>query len=205
MINQNEDVEITLYSFNELNIYCGQFQYMWATGTGFATNSTNIEPPVIQEQRVPVWIGDKWNVKEDHRGKTVYSTKDQIESKVDYVGEIKDGFTELKPNSQFDIWNGKEWIDPRSEEEKIAYKRSQYPKLTRYQFLRCLLENGHKSSDIEAQIMQIKNEFTRELTLLGFKDASDFVRTDESILAMQSVLKLTDGKLDDIWEYAMTL
>jgi len=96
-------------------------------------------------------------------------------------------------------------IDLRTEAEKLAYKRSQYPSLTRYQFLRCLLENGYKSDVIEAQILTIEDEMTRELTLLGFKEATNFVRTDESILAMQSVLNLNDDQVDEIWEYALTL
>ena len=102
-------------------------------------------------------------------------------------------------------WNGENWIDLRTEEEKLAYKRSQYPSLTRYQFLRCLLENGFKSTNIEAQIQTIEDEFSRELTLIGFKEATNFVRTDESILAMQSVLNLTDERVDQMWEYALTL
>ena len=77
--------------------------------------------------------------------------------------------------------------------------------MTRYQFLRCLLENGFKSTNIEAQIQTIEDEFSRELTLLGFKEATNFVRTDESILAMQSVLSLTDERVDQMWEYALTL
>ena len=102
-------------------------------------------------------------------------------------------------------WNGTEWIDIRTEEEKLAYKRSQYPSLTRYQFLRCLLENGYKSEVIETQILTIENEFTRELTLLGFKEATNFVRTDESVIAMQSIFNLNDEKVDAMWEYALTL
>ena len=97
------------------------------------------------------------------------------------------------------------WEDSRTEEEKLTHKRSQYPKLTRYQFLRCLLENGFKASDIEAQIQTIENEFSRELALLGFKEATSFVRTNESIIAMQSVLNLTDERVDRMWEYALTL
>jgi hypothetical protein len=76
-------------------------------------------------------------------------------------------YSEPKP-SQLHEWNGTDWVDPRTEEEKLAYKRSQYPKLTRYQFLRCLLENGFKSSHIEAQILTIEDEVIRDLTLLGF-------------------------------------
>ena len=113
-------------------------------------------------------------------------------------------YSDPKP-SQFHKWNGSYWIDPRSEEEKLAYKRSQYPSLTRYQFLRCLLENGYKSEVIETQILTIENEFTRELMLLGFKEATNFVRTDESVIAMQSILNLNDEKVDAMWEYALTL
>ena len=102
-------------------------------------------------------------------------------------------------------WNGTEWSDTRTEEEKLIYKRSQYPSLTRYQFLRCLLENGYKSEVIETQILTIEDEFTRELTLLGFKEATNFVRTDDSILAMQSVLNFNDEQVDEIWKQALTL
>ena len=112
---------------------------------------------------------------------------------------------ETKPHTDYHIWNGSDWIDIRTEEEKLAYKRSQYSSLTRYQFLRCLLENGYKSSNIEAQILTIEDEFTRELTLLGFKEATNFVRTDESVIAMQSILNLDDDQVDAMWEQALTL
>ena len=100
-------------------------------------------------------------------------------------------YSEPKP-SQFHEWNGSDWIDPRIEEEKLAYKRSQYPKLTRYQFMRGMLEYGYKSSDIEAQILLIEDEFTRELTMIGFKDATNFVRTDPNIDVMRDLLGKTD-------------
>ena len=200
-----ETKTVRLYSFDSLGIYCGNFDYKWEVGTGLAANSTLVAPLEFQEGFVRVWNGEAWQQKEDHREKTVYSTLDQTESKVEYVGKIKDGFTELKPKSHFDIWNGIEWIDIRTEEEKFVYKCSQYPILTRYQFLRCLLENGYKSSDIEAKILTIEDEFTRELTLLGFKEATNFVRTDDSIIAIQSILNLNDEKVDAMWEYALTL
>ena len=110
-----------------------------------------------------------------------------------------------KPTEFHTTWNGSEWIDLRTEAEKLAYKRSQYPSLTRYQFLCCLLENGYKSSNIEAQILTIEDEFTREITLLGFKEATNFARIDESVIAMQSILNLNDEKVDAMWEYALTL
>lgn len=110
-----------------------------------------------------------------------------------------------KPSRFYTEWTGTEWIDPRTEQQKAEYNRSQYPTLTRYQFKRCLLENGYKSEMIEAQILTIEDEMTRELTLLGFKEATNFVRTDDSISAMQSVLNLSDEQVDELWEYALTL
>ena len=95
--------------------------------------------------------------------------------------------------------------DYMSEEEKLSYKRSQYPKLTRYQFMRGLLEMGFKSSDIEAQIMLIEDEYIRELTMIGFKDATNFVRTDPSIDVMRDMLVKTDLEIDEFWEFALNL
>lgn len=109
-----------------------------------------------------------------------------------------------KPSQFHTEWNGSEWIDTRTEEEKLAYKRSQYPKLTRYQFMRGMLENGYKSSDIEAQIMLIKDEYARELTMIGFKDAGYFDRNDQSIGVMRDILGKTDLEIDEFWELSMT-
>lgn len=52
---------------------------------------------------------DKWEYIEDNRDKTVYSTADKTESKISYLGALKDGFTFLKPNV-YDKWNGTKWI-----------------------------------------------------------------------------------------------
>lgn len=108
-----------------------------------------------------------------------------------------------KPSIFHTEWNGTEWIDIRTEEEKLAYKRSEYSKLTRYQFMRGMLENGHKSSDIEAQIMLIEDEYTRELTMLGFKDAGYFDRNNQSIGVMRDILGKTDLEIDEFWEQCL--
>ena len=201
MINLEEDKIITAYSFDVNNVYCDSFEYHWATGTGLAANSTLIKPPELSsEGSIPVFIDGDWEIQQDHRRKIVYSITDQSEIKVDYLGEIKEGFTESKPFSIFDVWNGSDWVDLRSDEDKLTYKRSQYPKLTRYQFMRGMLAYGYKSSDIEAQIMLIEDEYARELTMIGFKDATNFVRTDPSIDVMRDMLDKTDLDIDEFWE-----
>ena len=203
----DKDQKIKVYSYDpEHKNYISSFDYFWAEGTGLAANSISIAPPDFQAGFTAVFneVAQVWSVVEDQRGEIVYSTEDKTEQSIDYLGQIKTNFTKLKPE-QFDTWNGSEWTDPRTEEEKLVYKRSQYPSLTRYQFLRCLLENGYKSDAIEAQILTIEDEFTRELTLLSFKEATNFVRTDESILAMQSILNLIEVQVDQMWEHALTL
>ena len=109
-----------------------------------------------------------------------------------------------KPTKFHTEWNGTEWIDIRTEEEKLAYKRSKYPKLTRFQFMRGLLENGYKSSDIEAQILLIEDEFTRDLTMLDFKDATNFERNNQSVAIIRDMLNKTDLELDEFWELCVT-
>ena len=114
---------------------------------------------------------------------------------------IKEDFVPLIKNELDRLFFPEKYL---TEEEKLAYKRSQYPKLTRYQFMRGLLEIGFKSSDIEAQILLIEDEFTRELTMICFKDATNFVRTDPSIDVMRDLLGKTDEEIDEFWELCMT-
>ena len=105
-----------------------------------------------------------------------------------------------KPSNHHTEWDGKSWVDVRPDDEKLEYTRSQYPSLTRYQFMRGMLEYGYKSSDIEAQIMLIEDEYTRELTMISFKDAGNFVRTDPSIDVVRDMLGKTDLDIDEFWE-----
>lgn len=198
---------IIAYSYDSEDFHLvGSFEYHWAIGTGLAAQSTNIKPPSFSAGKIPIFNEDqqKWSIVDDYRLQMAYSTTDKMEARIDYVGELKDGFTLSKPDTQFDVWNGQYWIDPRTEEEKLADKRSQYPKLTRYQFMRGLLEMGFKSSDIEAKILLIEDEFTRELTMIGFKDATNFVRTDISIDVMRDILGKTDLEIDEFWELCVT-
>ena len=70
--------------------------------------------------------------------------------------------------------------------------------------MRGLLENGYKSSDIEAQILLIEDEFTRDLTMLDFKDATNFERNNQSVAIIRDMLNKTDLELDEFWELCVT-
>ncbi|TCB81653.1 hypothetical protein [Acinetobacter sp. ANC 4173] len=109
-----------------------------------------------------------------------------------------------RPN-QFHTWNGTDWIDHRTTEEIEAQRLKQFKPLTRYQFFRALLESGYKSADIEVQIQTIEDDYQRELVMLGWQMATNFVRTDESVLLMQNMLGWTRDQVDEMWFYASTL
>ena len=73
-------------------------------------NATTIAISTDKDGFVQVFdeANQNWDYIEDNRGKTVYDTTTKQESKVDYLGAIQSGFTELVP-SEFDVWNGSAW------------------------------------------------------------------------------------------------
>lgn len=102
--------------------------------------------------------------------------------------------------SQFHEWNGAAWVDMRTDEEKLGAM----PRLTRYQFFRVLLENNIDESSIESQIQAIPNDYQRKLALLGWNTATVFVRTDPSVLLMESVLEISVDQMNALWNQALT-
>lgn len=199
---------ITAYSYDPITKeLLGSFEYFWAIGTGLAANSTQLQPLESKQGFAVIYDEESatWSYIEDLRGTKVFSTSTQQESEIDYIGPIKEGFTTMKPTSIFETWTGETWADQRTAEEIEAERLKQFTPLTRYQFFRALLENGYKSTDIEAQIQTIADEYQRELVMLGWQSATSFVRTDESVLLMQNMLGWTDEQVEQMWTYAMTL
>ena len=200
-----ETKTVKLYSFDSNGIYCGAFDYKWEVGTGIAANGTLEIPPEAQEGFVRVWNNQSWELKEDHRDKLVYSKLDRSESKVDYIGSIKEEYTLLKPSTEFDLWNGSEWIDPRTPAEIETHRLAQFPALKRRQFMRVLVLNGFDLDQIEAEINKIPDTQTRQLALIDWKDATEFWRTDETLVMVADLLGLDTSRIDEMWQQALTL
>ncbi|MCQ8986272.1 MULTISPECIES: tail fiber assembly protein [Escherichia] len=79
-------------------------------GVSMPGYSTDIDPGDEIPGKVAVFTGGAWIQREDHRGTVVYSTTDGLESVVDYIGEIKPGFTKLIPVTPYDKWDGEKWV-----------------------------------------------------------------------------------------------
>lgn len=107
--------------------------------------------------------------------------------------------------SQFHEWNGTEWIDPRTPEEIEAHRLSLFPALKRRQFMRVLVLNGFDLDQIEAEINKIPDTQTRQLALIDWKDATEFWRTDETLLMVAALLGLDTARIDVMWEQGKAL
>lgn len=196
-----KDQEITAYSYNPESMeYVGDFPYFWMEGTGLAANSTNVSPPTNKAGFTIVFNKEfrDWEYVTDKRGAIVYSTANKTESDVNYLGEIKEGFTEIKPTSVFDIWNGTEWVDPRTAEEIAAYKRSLFQKLSKRQF--ALYMYDHQMYD---QVMQAIEANPR--LKIEYDAVSDIERLSPTVSEMTSLLGWTDAQVDQMWAEALTL
>ena len=89
-------------------------------------NATTIKVNAVKTGYTRVFNETKkvWEYVEDNRGMIIYDTGTKQESKVDYLGAIKSGFTKIKP-TEFDVWDTKTnaWvIDTVAEQE--AQKQS---------------------------------------------------------------------------------
>lgn len=112
--------------------------------------------------------------------------------------------SEQKP-SDFHVLSGESWVDPRTPEEIEAHRLAQLPALKRRQFMRVLVLNGFDLDQIEAEINKIPDIQTRQLALIDWKDATEFWRTDETLLMVADLLGLDTARIDAMWEQGSTL
>lgn len=98
------------------NVDANTGEYLTATyqylpiGVGLPAHAYLDTPKSVDDDHAIVRQEDKWIYPTDYRGKTIYSTETGAESTVKNIGDIPAGFTLLKPNSEFDSWNGKTWV-----------------------------------------------------------------------------------------------
>ncbi|OHT23310.1 tail fiber assembly protein [Providencia stuartii] len=55
----------------------------------------------------------------DHSGKTAYSTETRQPTEIDFIGDLPDTLTLLEPKTEFDKWDGKQWVTD-TDAQKIA-------------------------------------------------------------------------------------
>lgn len=94
-----------------------EFEITEAYGTNIPFTTT-IKPLAKKEGFAVCFNGTKWEYVEDNRNKGVYNKETKQESKIDYLGKIKDDVTTLKPD-QFDIWEVYKWVEDTTAKENF--------------------------------------------------------------------------------------
>lgn len=110
------------------NEFIGESDAYTPLGTGLPANSTTLVPPKLNSDQVAVFIGDKWSILTDLRGKIAYSTTNQQPTQIMELGELAEGFTFTAPTSPFDEWNGKKWVKSKEKEKQHAIDEAQSQK-----------------------------------------------------------------------------
>ena len=130
---------------------------------------------------------------------------------IELLGKLNDGhyvfsdlsYTEKKP-SIYHTWDGSDWVDNRTEEEKHTTYLSQFISLTRRQFKLALLENGLLDI-VEQMIESIEDPTVKARIQIEYSESERFERSNESVQYMLGVLNLTSDQVDEMWHFAMTL
>ena len=85
------------------------YQYL-PIGVGLPANAYLDAPKSVKDNQAIIHNGQQWTYPKDLRGTIIYSTETGAEITMQEVGEIPDGYTALKPTSEFDSWNGEKWV-----------------------------------------------------------------------------------------------
>lgn len=117
-------------------------------------------------------------------------------------------FTDLscsapKP-TEFHQWNGTDWVDNRTEEDKLSAHLAQFQPLTRRQFKLALLENSLIET-VEQTIVAIEDPTLKTRIQIEYNESERFERTNQSVQYMLGFLNLTAKQVDEMWFYASTL
>ena len=113
--------EIRVYYYKpSIGEYCGWSDEYINVGVSMPGHSTTIDPGEESPGFVAVFNGTGWEQQPDNRGVTVYSTADRATTVVNYIGEIRSGFTTVAPSTLYDKWDGSKWVADPDAQRKAA-------------------------------------------------------------------------------------
>ncbi|MEQ9769890.1 tail fiber assembly protein [Pectobacterium jejuense] len=117
---------ITVYHVNpETREYqSASYEYLMA-GVGIPADSYSDEPELPASGLALCRSIDslKWEHVPDYRGQTVYSTENRYPQVITSLGELADDVTLIKPETDFDVWDGKAWVlDSDAQQQALIQK-----------------------------------------------------------------------------------
>ncbi|MFQ0992448.1 tail fiber assembly protein [Gilliamella apicola] len=125
------------------------YQYL-PIGVGLPANAYLEAPQSVKDNQAIIHDGQQWTYPKDLRGTKIYSIETGAETTLQEVGEIPDGFTELKPTSEFDSWDGKKWQFDKNKQYQYEVNQASIKK---NQFLaEAALQLSYLQDAIDSQI-----------------------------------------------------
>ena len=103
------------------------YQYL-PIGVGLPANAYLEAPQSVKDNQAIIHDGQQWTYPKDLRGTKIYSTETGGETILQEVGEIPDGFTQLKPTSEFDSWDGKKWQFDKNKQHQYEVNQASIKK-----------------------------------------------------------------------------
>lgn len=111
--------------------FSGAYDVRIIAGTGIPGLSTLVAPPESEQGKGVVLVGDTWELVTDNRGKKAFSCESGSESSIDYLGDVREGFTLVPPSTPYDSWEGGKWVTDaaRQRSAEIAAAESERSRL----------------------------------------------------------------------------
>lgn len=93
--------------------YIGATMEHITIGGGLPAGAYLDAPELPENHDVAIIRGEdkkSWLYVTDHRGKSVHNTETRQPIDVNFIGDLPATLTLLEPKTEFDKWNGKEWV-----------------------------------------------------------------------------------------------
>ena len=98
------------------------------------------------------------------------------------------------------------WIISEEDSAKLEQERlAAMQPLKRRQFRLTLAMNGYDLAEIESLINQIEDPMQRTIAQIEWQDATDFERTNPTLLMMTELMHLTSEQVDQLWSHGLAL
>ncbi|EAO2687540.1 DUF4376 domain-containing protein [Salmonella enterica] len=151
----NKPQILSVFNFSpDTKEYIGESDAYIAPNTGLPGNCTQVQPPKIKSGFTPVWLGEEWQLVEDHRGQIVYNKESGHQVNITELGGLSENVTIISPMSKFDRWNGETW-QPSITDTKAA--KIQQIKAHRDDVTAdyIVIDGNHFHSDANSRIQQM--------------------------------------------------
>jgi Caudovirales tail fibre assembly protein. len=160
--------------------YTGWSDEFINVGVSMPGNSTDIDPGEVAAGKVYLFTGTGWQLEEDHRGETVWSTADGSAITVDYIGSVHDGYTSIAPSTPYDVWDGKKWVTDTDMQQADAIAEAELQRqqlisaaMQSISVIQLKLQAGRALSDAEKNKLNVTLDYIDAVTATDTATAPD--------------------------------